>query len=237
MSDRQPRKGGAWLFIAAGIVVIALVLTIAGLVWPRDSDEPTTEPTPSQSEPASSASSTPEDGACGMPENDSSTVPDDLRWEAASGVTWPVSDSLGPASSEDGLPTCFAHSPVGAALAATSIMFALAENTPADVMAFYAVESPGRDALIAASTGGAGEFAQNLRTAGLSLVGFQVLEYSGDRATVALVYSAPGTVTGYQGTPLTLEWVDGDWRLKPLDDGSLGAPTPARLGQFVEWGS
>lgn len=221
-----------WPWVALGIVVLALVLAVVSALLPRADSDP--EPSPSQA-PSTAPTSTESSGTCDMPESDSSAVPDDLRWEAAAGVTWPVSDSLGPTSSENGLPTCFARSPIGAALAATSMVYSQASVPSATAMEFYLVDAPGRDAALA-DAAGEESFAENLQRAGLTLAGFDVVEYTNARATVDLVFASPDASTGYGAITVILEWTGDDWRLRPLDDGTVAGPgNPQRAGQFISW--
>lgn len=55
---------------------------------------------------------------------------------------------------------------------------------------------------------------------------------------MTLVLAVAGSSTGYVGFPSTLLWVDGDWKIKLLDDGSLfaGAASKPVAGQFIPWG-
>lgn len=228
-------RNRAWKFWAAGIVVaLVLVGTIVGILLPtRDGPGSTARPTATPP----SASPVASDG-CDMPESDSTAVPADIEWESSGGVSWPQSASVGPTAENDGFATCFERSPRGAALAGATMLYSMAEHEPADAMAFYVTDSPGRSALLAAvGNSTSGEFVAGLQESGVSLAGFNVLEYSPERATIQLVSNAPRSLTGFHAAPLTLVWVDGDWRLKPQDDGSLGAPTPIRAGQFIAWGS
>ncbi len=62
--------------------------------------------------------------------------------------------------------------------------------------------------------------------------------FNPDEASITLVVATAASTSGYAGLPpLTLQWVDGDWKVKVLDDGSTfvgQAPVPVK-GGFVEW--
>lgn len=223
-----------WLWISAAVVTVAVIVGGIGLLLPR----PAATPPDSPGDESTSAPVV-ADGPCEASASSSTAVPADLRWEASLGVTWPVSDSAGPTSMTDGFPACFARSPVGAALAAVAVLYSNIDHDPVEAIIFYTADSPGRAALIAstAETSRAGDDApQSMQANGITLAGFQVAEFSNDRATVRLIFNSPKSATGFRGIPFTLVWLDDDWRLKPLDDGTLGEATDALKGQFVEWG-
>lgn len=229
-SDRNQ----AWKYWAAGIVVALVVVgVVVGMLLPTgNGPDPAT--TASNTPPASSQPVL--DGGCDMPQNESTESPADLEWASANGISWPRSATVGPTATTDGFATCFERSPRGAALAGASMLYSMAERDPAQAMSFYVAESPGRQTLLAAvSESTSEEFIAGLQSSGLTLAGFNVREYTPDRATIDLVSNAPASATGFHAAPLTLVWVEGDWRLKPQDDGSLGVPTPIRAGQFIAW--
>lgn len=175
---------------------------------------------------------------CDVPVGDASRnplPPKDLRWEAAAGQTWPVSDTVGPTKRAKGdVGVCFARSPMGAALAAASMGYAGLNGASIDEIAdAYLVDSPGRDAAIAAAAESDG---LPSLPEGMTLAGYDVLSYTDDDAQVQLVLTAPGTTTGYAGGVFTLRWVDGDWKEILLDDGSpmsgISFPT---YDEFTMW--
>lgn len=229
----------AWT--SAVVLVLAVVVAAVMVVWSIVSPaEPEGKNYPAADSPSTSVAqgSTPAPkGACDVPEGDTALrpqIPTDLRWKAAQGLTWPVSDTYGPTQTKDGFDVCFARSPLGAALAATTITYSQYNgHTPKELLEFYAVESAGKNAAIEASTGEAD--ASGFSEAGLTVAGFSVVEYTPERATINVVFTAPKTDTGYVSLPITLVWSGGDWRVKPLDDGQLGMPTNPIKGQFIEW--
>lgn len=214
--------------VAAVIVVMAVLVAV----------------TPTQSSPQSSGGgqatsetkpSTP--SGCNVRTGDTSnkpSLPADLRWQAAEGLTWPVSDTYGPTQSRGGFPVCFARSPLGAALAAVTIMYSqYSGHTAMEALKFYAVDSVGKTAALA--KGNSGTTAGDLVSKGINVSGFITDEFAHDRAAVTLVFTAPQSSTGYMGIPMTLLWVHGDWRLKPQDDGNQGTVSQPFKGQFVSW--
>jgi hypothetical protein len=213
--------------IAAIIAGLAGVAACASAGAPPRATETSSVSVPELAERAES---------CHAPIGEFAHAPDDLRWEAIDGASWPVSDSLGPTANQDGWAVCFSRSPVGAALAATSILFAAVEHSAVDVTEFYMIDSPGKTAALeTARTTDAADFVAGLRETGMTLVGFRVDEYTPDRASIQLVFSLPQSKTGYAGMPLTMVWTDGDWRLKVLDDGTISEASEMTAGDFEMW--
>lgn len=237
MSARETKSKGKaprW-GIWAAIVGLAVVLGGVGLVYLLGMpDKDDAGETPPSSEQPIAPSSEPSTDGCDAKGGNITDVPADLDWAAAAGASWPISPSLGPTSTEDGWPVCFSHSPVGAALAATAIPFATADRAPQDVSEFYIVDSPGKATAVADAADTA-TLPEQLEQYGMQLVGFRVDEYTEERALVRIVFSSPNSQTGYTGLPYPMVWVDGDWRLKVLDDGSTGQAVPMNDGQFTRW--
>jgi hypothetical protein len=231
------RKSRITLWASAGVLLLAVVAALVIFLVPAGDSSPdsngTAAPRPSSSsEPASAA-----DGiGCEAEPSDDRDVPDDLRWETIDGISWPVSDTVGPTKSEDGFPACFEHSPRGAALAAVTTTYAQLDHSVLDVAEFYLAESPGRDAALSKIDDDTpATLKSDLVDNGMTLVGYEVESYDGDRAAVRLILRVPGSSTGFRGIPQPMEWVDGDWKLRPLDDGSTGLPSNPTSGSFTYW--
>ncbi|MCH6472466.1 hypothetical protein [Sinomonas terrae] len=215
--------------VAAVIVVMAVLVAV----------------TPTQSSPQSSGGSgqavpetTPSAPAgCSAPTDETSNKPappSDLRWEASKGWTWPVSDTYGPTQHRDGLGVCFARSPLGAALAMTTILASF--STSPDLRSVtdqYIVDSPGKTAILAQIS------APRTPQAPLAFAGYKVDSFSSDEAQITVVLKAPGGSDGYIGMPTTLRWADADWKVKLLDNGNFfaGSPTTVAAGSFTSWGA
>lgn len=219
----QTLRGKTAWWAAVAVVFIVAVLAFLILVKPAppstpQAQESTTQPT----------------GGCNVPEGDTSSkpaMPSDLRWEAKNGWTWPVSDTYGPTKTKDGYGVCFARSPLGAALTAVSM------NASANVVdargagETYMLDSKGKAVLLGKTPEGPAA------TTPVPFAGFIVDSFNKDEAAITLVVSTAASSSGYAGLPLTFQWVDGDWKLKLLDDGSsfVGQPPVPVKGGFVEW--
>lgn len=225
----------AILVLVLIVVIVAFVLSFTapakpGAQAPQPIDTPaSTATTPAQ--PTADA------GSCNVPAGDTSLrpkLPADLGWASLNGLSWPVSHTVGPTKTQNAYPVCFARSPLGAALSGTNFLY---QSWAGDLRAaadFYVIDSPGKTTLKATSKT---DNAKKLSDAGWTAAGFMVDAFTADEAQMTVVFGTPGSQTGYTGFPLTLDWVDGDWRVKVLDSGNLwtGSPSAPVKGQFVEW--
>lgn len=227
----SPRRNKITLW--ASVIVLVLIAGMAVLiVTTKSKDDPQPKAGNEQSSPAASPVAKQE--GCDVPVGDTSSkpkMPKDLRWEASNGWTWPVSDTYGPTQEKDGYGVCFARSPLGAALMATTFNSSGNVLDAKEALELYVADSPGKDVQLAKS-------ATDDATP-VSYSGFIVDSFSQDQAQVTLVFATPNTATGFTGLPLSFRWVDGDWKQEVLDDGSLfrGQPIEPQRGDFVEWSS
>lgn len=232
-SESPKTRGGLrpriTLWSSLAIVFIIAIMAIFLVTNPVDqSDEP----------PAAQETTAPvddESGECDVPAGDTSAtpdMPDDLRWEAENGWTWPVSDTYGPTQDENGYGVCFARSPLGAALMAVTLTSTSNTVGARGAVDVYAVDSQGKTA--AQATLGDAPAA----TTPVVFAGFVVDSFTPEEVQLTVVLATDNSATGYAGIPETFEWVDGDWKVKLLDDGSFfaGQPTNPTEGEFVKWG-
>lgn len=238
MMKESNRASKITLWLSLGVLGAAIIAALVIFFLPAENSTDTPDvaatagPAPALSTPTADAAGI----GCEAPPSDDRQVPEDLRWEAENGVTWPVSDTVGPTKTEDGFAACFEHSPIGAALAATAITFSTTEQTQLDTLKFYLADSPGRDVALANTAPGTySSIKEQIQDNGLALVGFKIEEYDGDRASVRLVLRVPDSPTGFRGVPSPMVWVDGDWKLKPLDDGMTGQPSDEGPSNFTNW--
>lgn len=221
----QTLRGKVALWGSVLVVFVVAILLVMILVKPSGQPEPSTPV----------AVETPkEEGGCDVPAGDTSakpSMPKDLRWEAEKGWTWPVSDTYGPTKTKDGFPACFARSPLGAALTAVSMNAAGNLINAKRAGEAYILDSPGKKVLLDKTPDNAA------MTTPVAFSGFIVDSFSKDEASITLVVATAASSSGYAGLPLTFRWVDGDWKLKVLDDGStfVGQPPTPVKGGFVEW--
>lgn len=238
MMKESSRASKITLWLSFGVLGAAVIAALIIFFLPTENstDAPdvaaTASPAPASSAPTADAGGV----GCTAPPSDDRKVPSDLRWAAVDGVTWPVSDSTGPTKTTDGFPACFEHSPVGAALAAVTFLYSQIEHSPLDSSMFYLADSVGKDVVLEQVQGNpASELKESLEENGVTMVGFQIEEYDDDRAAVRLVLRFPGSATGQRGLPFPMVWVDGDWKVKPLDTGSTGQATDVGATEYTPW--
>ncbi|MUK02796.1 hypothetical protein GM708_13195 [Vibrio cholerae] len=232
-SESPKTRGGLrpriTLWSSLAIVFIIAIMAIFLVTNPVDqSDEP----------PAAQETTAPvddESGDCDVPAGDTSAtpdMPDDLRWEAENGWTWPVSDTYGPTQDENGYGVCFARSPLGAALMGVSLVAEGNTGNQPEAIELYVAESAGKEVYRKTLAGEAPA------TTPESFAGFVVDSFTQEEARITLVVANAGSPTGYVGVPETFRWIDGDWKLQVLDDGRIfqGQPTTPASGDFIAWG-
>jgi hypothetical protein len=229
---------GAILVLVLIVVIVAFVLSLTAPVKPG-AQAPQQTGTAPTSPAMSSAQPTADAGSCNVPAGDTSLrpkIPADLRWQAAQGLTWPVSASVGPTTDKDGYPACFARSPLGAALFETTATYQMwTAPDPSGAVDAYVLDSPGKSVFKQSAAQGN---AQKIAQAGWTAAGFIVDAFTPDEAQVTVVFGTPGSQSGYTGFPYTVVWKDGGWKIKVLDSGATwtGSPSAPVKGQFVEWG-
>lgn len=144
-------------------------------------------------------------------------TPQGISWNLYQTVALPTSSTAGPARIEGDVARCYAHSPLGALLAASQIQarYLLAPDWKS-VLAAQVVDNPGRATFAAArekitNTGGnqPGDYNQ--------LAGFKFVTYS---PTVAVIeFATKSSTDAMQATTTTVDYVDGDWKLELQHDG------------------
>ena len=230
-SLKTPKTLNKGWWISLGIVVVVAILAVVLFVNPSPkTPEPIAAPT-------TSATAQAREG-CNVPQGDTSSkpaMPKDLRWTAAKGITWPVSDTYGPTQDKDGYGICFARSPLGAALAMATFSGLTNTQGSKKTIEIYAMDSVGKTAALEEAAFSSSDAGSDIP---VGFAGFSTDSFTPDEAQMTLVLSVSGGATGYVGFPYTLRWVDGDWKIKLLDDGSPYAGTPSApvAGQFIPWG-
>ncbi|WP_439679000.1 hypothetical protein [Embleya sp. MST-111070] len=164
--------------------------------------------------------------------------PDGVVWEPYHGVGLPVSRAAGPALADSGTVRCYAHTPVGALIAAAQASERY-ETTESPTLAAGTMlaAGPGRESFLARARSAATSRAVAESPANEDkpqFVGFRVEGYSAQAATVTLVRMRERAAT-FDATTWTVVWDDG-WRLQLPPDGSRPSArsVPSRAG-YVAW--
>jgi hypothetical protein len=162
--------------------------------------------------------------------------PKDFSWKADGTGLVPVSKTAGPLKFDGPVWYCYAHTPMGAVLAAQAITDHFSYPDWRKVVDRQVVPGAGRDALIASRSKQEDKPTSGQPDAG-GYAGFTVLSYSRQQATVMILVRGPNT-GNYGATSMTVRWQDGDWKLAPDPDGTVYSGTSQVSGTdgFVTWG-
>ncbi|WP_420367139.1 hypothetical protein [Curtobacterium sp. L1-20] len=233
--NSKPTAIGAGVVVALALIVV-LLSTILGVFAPANSGNE------SAGQSASTSAHAPAPGACEVPTTGRARqeVPSDLTWHAGrGGISWPVSATVGPTKKVDGFAACFARTPTGAALAATTGYLGQYDtgHTVRELLNFYIADGAGKpisvDGTVKKQT-----TPEQMRAQGISAAGYSVESFTKDRAIVDVVLTESGTSTGYFAVPFTMVWVHGDWKVQVQDNGEIfsGNPLTPSEGDFIGWG-
>ncbi|WP_198348093.1 hypothetical protein [Plantactinospora sp. KBS50] len=158
--------------------------------------------------------------------------PADVTWRQLNGAGVPLSASAGPLRTTGAVQWCFAHTPMGAVMAANVIPRHMSGAEWRSVTAQQVVPGIDRDIFVAMRSS---QQDAPVRYTANSLAGFLLMSYASDLATVRLlIRQVPAT---YGVTDYTVQWQGGDWKLRPLAGGDLHTPVtpvPDATG-FVLW--
>lgn len=228
---RSPFTSVWWVLSAAAVGIIAGLLLWLLLLPPEGGNRTlprTLENTTELAQPDAGASE------CGLPDGDQippTVTPQDTTWQLVGTMAAPTApDSVGPGDTVDGVPTCYAPTPLGALYAAAN--FLAATSTPATRLPAaerLAAPGPGRDAAIADLTCGDTDpdsLCLGGNTSGTQLAGFLFVGYT--PATSAAIDLAVATGSGgLAHFPLSLVWTEGDWLVQlPVTGSPYSAAQP-----------
>jgi len=208
--------------VAAALAVTVTIAIVLIITMSSTSTRTAAQPHTSQCPPTTLGTSIP------------TAPPPDLRWKSIGPVLVPTSATEGPASYDGPVWTCYAHTPIGAVLAAYDIFAALASPDWRTVADHEVVPGQGQQAFIQAGdqqtyqAPAPGEIAP--------AVGFEVLSYTPQQATIEALADAG---EDYQADERTVAWIDGDWKMVLTSDGASGPDTQliTSADGFVLWGS
>ncbi|MER6159863.1 hypothetical protein ABT147_30655 [Streptomyces sp. NPDC001868] len=240
-----------WI-LSAGFLAVLLVLAVLFAVT-GDGDEgpagssgdPNPAPTSKPSDPGSGSDSGDGKGTsdvrpagCRTDDRDQAKptkAPRDFHWKANGTGLVPVSKAAGPLKYDGPVWSCFAHTPLGAVMAAHSITDHLSYDGWREVVDRQVVPGAGRDALIANRSQDADKSTTGSPDAG-GYAGFTVLSYDETQATVMVLVRGMGD-GGFGSASVTVRWRDGDWKLSPDPDGTVysGVSQVSGTDGFVTW--
>jgi len=227
MSDdiaRAARRRTRTVVGTVAAVILGIAVVVAGLVVAvGHGGSPVPDPALGSATPAADAAASGSAGSAG---------PDAVTWSTVAGAKVPVSATAGPSDTNAGRARGFAHTPLGAVLAAANISVRLSPQVGPDVFAptlREQVVGPDTDALsqhldedyqAARAQLGLpyGAAAGRLYS---TTTGYQLDMHGADAATVRLLIEGPGQAGGSVLVALVthMQWTGADWALQAPNRG------------------
>lgn len=225
----------SWQLSAAFLAIVLVVGAVAVVVSGGDDAAPA-----SNKSPLSVSSLTPEGRPLGCHTDDTTgeTVPKDVTWKAIGVSKVPVSPTAGPTHTTGTPWWCFAHTPVGAVIAAHSITAQMSEAGWKTVAQEQLMPGEGRNLFVfrRKTISGTGEERSRDATDPSSYAGFKVRDYDAKEATVTLLIK---NSQGFMATSIDLEWSGGDWKIVVNGNGTLysGLTAVQNAAGYHLWGA
>ncbi|MBT1003969.1 hypothetical protein KIH31_15375 [Paenarthrobacter sp. DKR-5] len=230
--------------IAAALVVVLIATTLVIFLLPKDRNNAQAAPGTAQSStsaPMTSPGTAPaaDESICGLPSSPDTalgTAPK-TKWELVGRMATPTDPAtFGPGVTDaSGFRSCFAHSPTGALYAAMNVA-ALGSSGSRELEKKLAdkllVPGTGRDAALREINAGSSS-AGNGTT--IQVQGFLIKSYTDSEADVDLAFKTDTGALGH--TTLSMRWMNGDWKVKPADDGVTFSSVSqlSDLSGFILW--
>ena len=228
--------------IAAALVVALIAAAVIIFILPKGQD--TAQPAPASSPDSASAAPTKSADAagksvCGLPSSTETalgTAPKS-KWELVGKMAVPTDPKTsGPGLTDaDGFRSCFAHSPTGALYSAMNVGALGSAGSPqlevklADKLL---VPGMGRDTAMKEAANSSASTGSDTT---IQVKGFSIKSYTASEANVDLAFETNKGVLVH--TILSMRWMDGDWKVKPADDGVTfsGVSQLSDLSGFILW--
>ncbi|OEU96572.1 hypothetical protein [Streptomyces oceani] len=235
-----------WLLSAGFLLALVALAGMAALVDIGDSSSGTQatndedRPSPSSSERKPGGDRAEDGRPAGCRTDDSAQEeptepPKDLKWKNIGSNPVPTSPTAGPLQFDGPVWSCYAHTPMGAVMAAHSIIQHIPYSGWEELAEEQFVPNKGREVFLKKR---AEEEDRPLSAPpnDIQYAGFQMLSYSKEQASVMMLLHFSADV--YFSAPVDLQWHEGDWKLELSSDGSY-SPDPTMVdgtNGFVTWG-
>ncbi|MFD7548342.1 hypothetical protein [Streptomyces sp. NPDC059816] len=252
---RAPQESGEWKtpllqqrgwVLSAGFLFTMLVLAGVAAVT-SGGDEDSSQPSPQASATAEKSEDDAPSGLgsgdgrapeCRTADRDTSlpkNSPRDLKWKNLGSMSVPVSELSGPKHFNGPIWSCYAHTPMGAVMAAHSITSRISYPGWRELAERQMVPGKARDKFLEAR---AKEKDKSLSAPPEDgrYAGFSVLSFTKERTSLMMLLEyAEGA---YFTVSVNMQWQDGDWKLILRSDGSY-SPDPSIVSDdtgFIAWG-
>lgn len=237
----SPFKRPAFLLSAAflaAVVVMAVIVAVSGGDGSGSSRSGHTTPpaTPSGQAAGNRQGCAPSDTAQQLP----TSAPQGVTWQAYKGMVLPISATAGPMTMQGDKADCYAHTPVGALIAAAHLGYRYAVASDWRSIAAQLVDGPGKTAWLQQRKANPTPDVPPQGQIG-QIAGFRFITYTSDVAVVQLAFrnTMPGSqLPAFTAGIYSLRWQN-DWRLQMQQDGSASteAPNSESLDGYIPWGA
>ncbi|MFT8395949.1 hypothetical protein [Propionibacterium sp.] len=235
-------------FILAAAVIVAIVIlgVLAVILFNRHpaaapaGAAPSTVTSPPVTEQSPRSADASVCGLSGLVRSGTlTTAPTVDQWQYEGTVAYPTNKKYGPGrTDEQGIRTCFQHSPTGALYMAANTVAAASDPDRSKVAAWApeAISSGTyRDQLLSGVGSTTSTSDESVR---YHIVGFHVLTYSMSAATVDIALQVSGSGKTFDASAVYyLVWQDGDWKANADMQSPFSFSTIADLSGYVMWGS
>jgi hypothetical protein len=214
-------EGGFWSQggrVLSAVFLLATVV-VASVTWLTEDDEPVPE---ARGKSPLSVPVTGEERPAGCRTDDKdqrapSDTPEAIEWAKVNGSEVPASASAGPLRSDGPVRWCFAHTRLGAVLAAHGIPAQMSGKDWRTVTEDQVVPGRRRELFVAQRSTVQDVAPGSTTTA--SYAGFAVSSYSDRVARIRLLLR--NASDGYSATTVEVRWSGGDWKVAPSRTGDL----------------
>lgn len=233
-NDQSPFTKTGFIISAALVVVLTAAGIIIFLLPPKDSNVQPAPPGNSAPTAPSTSTATAGGSVCGLPSTSDTAVGAAPKsdWELVGYMAAPTDPQVGPGKVDDqGIRSCFAHSPEGALYAAVNLWALGGDPSKERAIADQLVaKGPGRDAAMSAPQSAASASAVRIQVAGFNV------SYTSQQAMVELAFKA--STGALASVRTTLVWQDGDWKGVVSDSDGRPLEEPQQISDlsgFIPW--
>lgn len=235
------RRRPPWLWPVVVLAAVVVVAVVVGFSLSRGGGTPAAQqpapaptsagsapPPPAPARPGGSAVS----GGTRQPSDPNylTAAPVGLRFQDVGGLTLPFSPVDGPLRVTGPIAAGYSHTPQGAVIAMMQLLprLAFGPDYRAVITEQVVADQKIKDQMLASRSSNPQGTPADLAAQTKAAVGFRVESYTADRATIALLYSDPGSGV-FSSAQGFVVWDRGDWKW-PDNSASTSSPVPDSTG-------